>query len=532
MREDKNFVSLRERLFGFLTLIFLSVGVLSAAQHYAEGEKAMVVASTPEAAQAGLSILRLGGNAVDAAAATAFALMVTDPAMCSLGGRSQIMIHLSGGKVIGLDGTTQAPRLALKPAKAGEGYRTCPVPGSPAALEEMVVRYGSLPLKTILGPAIRLAKEGFVINKAYHEFFRKYGASFRLYPGTALHFLKEDGTFFVEGEKFCQPALARTLEAIAAEGSGAFYRGKLAEAIVQDMISHGGLIKRDDLAQYKTLPGKVLEGSYRGYQVLSRGDQCNGASTIETLHILEQFPPQEFKPGDPQWLHLLAQATYIGNADEYLPDWQQTSKALAARRMREIDKARALPVPVQPKDIQSKAETTHLSVIDEKGNMVALTQSIGPSFGSKVVNPELGFFYAYSYDMNDEPLPYQREKTSQSPTIVLKSGKPFLVLGSAGSSRIPASIVQTVVNIIDLQMALEKAISSPRLFLTDQELRLESFGLPETTLQKLKGLGYSLKLYDGLQEYFGRVHAIHIDEAGRKVYGAADPRGYGAAAGY
>lgn len=510
-------------------IIFLSINPVSYTQNFASAEKAMVVAPTPEAVEAGLSILRKGGNAIDAAAATAFALMVTDPAMCSLGGRSQILIYLNNGEVVGIDGATQSPRLTRDPAQIGRGYRTCPIPGSPAALEEMVQKYGTLSLKTVLEPAIQLARHGFIIKKDYHDLFRRSEEVLRLYPGTAKHFLKEDGSLYVEGDNFSQPALAKTLESIAEKGAGILYRGSIAQAVVHDMLIHDGLIREDDLDQYRPLPGKIVKGNYRGYEIISRGDQCDGASVIEMLHILEHFLLADFKPEDPLYLHFLTQAIYIGHADEYLPDWQQISKALAARRVREIDEKRALPIPLKKSALEG--ETNHLSVVDDKGNAVSLTQSIGPSFGSKVVHPELGFFYAYSYDMNDDPIPYQREKTSQSPTIILDQGKLFLVLGSAGSSRIPASVVQTVVNVIDHKMTIDKAVSFPRLFLTEQELRLEGVLFQKLSLKQLEKFGYKLKIYDKFNPYFGRIHAILIDNQTKKIYGAADPRDAGASGG-
>jgi len=187
-------------LFSF-AIFFASVVTISA-QQSATASKAMVVSPTPEATDAGLEILKQGGNAIDAAAATAFALMVTDPAMCSLGGRSQILIYLADGQFVGIDGATQSPYRVDVPARIGHGYRTCPIPGSPAALEEMVKKYGTLPLKRILAPAIRLAKEGFIIQKDYHQSFRKYGTQFHLYPGTVKHFLRPGRSFYSEGDKF------------------------------------------------------------------------------------------------------------------------------------------------------------------------------------------------------------------------------------------------------------------------------------------------------------------------------------------
>lgn len=522
---------LKLKILFFITIFFAFVVILSA-QQSTTATKAMVVSPTPEATEAGLEILKQGGNAIDAAAATAFALMVTDPAMCSLGGRSQILIYLADGQFVGIDGATQSPRLVDEPAFIGHGYRTCPIPGSPAALEQMVKKYGKLPLRRILAPAIRLAKEGFIIKKDYHESFRKYGMQFHRYTGTTKHFLKPDGSFYSEGDKLVQPALARTLEIIANEGAGSLYHGKLAEAIIEDMKNNQGLVTAEDLAQYKPRKGEIVRGNYRGYKIISRGDQCDGASVIEMLQILEHFNLADFQVNDPKYLHLITQAMVIGKLDEYLPDWQQTSDELADRRVREIDLEKALPVPVKPRIQQEEEHTNHLSVVDEQGNAVALTQSIGPTFGSKAVNPELGFFYAYSYDMNSDPIPYQREKTSQSPTIVLKDDKPFIVLGSAGSSRIPASIVQTIVNVIDHKMSLHKAVAFPRLFLYENELRIEAMQIPSSTLETLQLAGYKIKTYDGLNGWFGRIHGILIDDKDRKIYGAADPRDFGAAKGY
>jgi gamma-glutamyltranspeptidase/glutathione hydrolase len=507
-----------------------SGGDLSA-QQTAISTKAMVVAPTPEAVQAGLTILRKDGNAVDAAAATAFALMVTDPANCSLGGRSQILIHLNTGEIIGIDGATQSPGTVSEPAKIGHGYRTCAIPGSPAALEAMVKEYGSLPLRVILQPAIQMARDGFVVRRDYHDAFREHGQLFRLYPGTAKHFLKEDGTFYAKGETFKQPALADTLEVIADRGAGALYRGELAQAVVRDMLNHDGLIRANDLAQYRHLPGAVLQGGYRGYRIISRGGQCDGASVIEMLQILEHFNLARHGFDDPVYLHLLAQAIYIGHMDEYLPDWLQVSNELAARRAREIEKTETLPLSAKPAEPRV-GDTNHLSVIDEEGNAVSLSQSIGPAFGSKVANPELGFLYAFSYDMNEEPIPYLREKTSQCPTIVANEDKPFLILGAAGSSRIPASIVQTVVNVIDHKMDLDEAVSAPRVFIADCELRLEGHKLSESTISRLEELGYDMEVFEQLEGWFGRVHAILVDSASKRIYGAAGPRDWGDAGGF
>jgi gamma-glutamyltranspeptidase/glutathione hydrolase len=217
--------------------------------------------------------------------------------------------------------------------------------------------------------------------------------------------------------------------------------------------------------------------------------------------------------------------------DEYVPDWMQVSKAHAARRVREIDFGPALPIPVRRSD-GLDGDTHHFSVVDSAGNAVSITQSIGPSFGSKVASEALGFFYAYSYDMNDEPVPFQREKTSQSPTMVFSDGEPFIVLGSAGSARIPGSIVRTVLGVVDHGMSLEAALGARRWFIYNNELRIEADGLAEATPEALRGLGYTLNLYPRHDGFFGRVHAVVVDPQSGLLMGGSDPRDYGAAGGH
>jgi len=511
-----------------LYLVAAATGVSQAKT--AQGKEHMVSAPTVEAMEAGLSILERGGNAIDAAAATAFALMVTDPAMCSVGGRSQILLRLNNGTFVGIDGATQAPLRVDEPANLGHGYMTVPIPGSPAALEQMVREYGTLPLADVLEPAVRLATDGFTIKQDLHDHFRRYGETLRLYPGTREHFFKPDGTPYSEGEVFRQPALARTLSVIAEQGADALYRGEVAQLLVSDMERNGGLVGHEDLARYRPRDGEIVEGEYRGHRIVSRGGNCDGASVVEMLQILEHFDVGGYAIDDAEYVHLLAQVLYIGNADEYLPDWQQVSKALAARRVREIDLRTALPISVRSSGALD-GETNHLSVVDAAGNAVAITQSIGPNFGSKAASPELGFFYAYSYDMNDDPIPYQREKTSQSPTMVLQEDKPFMVVGSAGSSRIPGSIVRAIVNVVDHGMALGEALAARRWFISENELRIEVSGLAESTLGPLRDYGYTLRAYDGLDSYFASVHAVMVGRSAGALYGAADPRDFGAAGG-
>ena len=514
-----------------LVLIFVVTPVHARQERTAVGKEYMISAPTPEAVEAGRAVLEAGGNAVDAAAAAAFALLVTDPQMASVGGRSQILIRLADGRFVGIDGATQAPSRVDEPWGIGHGYGTIPIPGSPAALEQMLLDHGTMSLADVLRPAIRLAAEGFTIKQDLHEAFRLHQEDLQRYPGTRAHFFKSDGSPYSAGDLFRQPALARTLETLAREGSASLYDGPLADALVAEMEANGGLIRHDDLVQYRPRPGEIVEGVYRGHRIVARGGNCDGASVVEMLQILEHFDLAGYDISDPEYIHIIAQALYLGVTDEYVPDWMQVSRAHAARRVREIDLERALPTAVRGGGAQ-EGDTHHLSVVDAAGNAVAITQSIGPSFGSKVASPELGFFYAYSYDMNDEPVPFQREKTSQSPTMVLSADDgPFLVLGSAGSARIPGSIVRAVVNVVDRGMSLEEALAARRWFISENRLGIEAEGLEAGTLEALERLGYSLTPYPRLDGYFARVHAVMVDPTTGTLFGASDPRDFGGAGG-
>ncbi|MEE4218466.1 MAG: gamma-glutamyltransferase [Xanthomonadales bacterium] len=512
-------------------LALASVPGQAAAQRVSESQNAMVVSSTVEASEAGLRILREGGNAIDAAAATAFALMVTDPAMCSLAGRSQILIRLANGDVVGIDGATQSPGGVGEPARIKQGYGTVPVPGSPAALEEMVTKYGTFPLGRILQPAIELARDGFVVNEEYHQSFRKYGEDFGDYPGTAKHFLRSDGSFYSQGDTLKQPALASTLERMASAGSQVLYEGSAGRQILADMEEHGGFITLPDLAQYTPLAGEIVSGHYRGHEIIARGGQCDGGSVIEMLQILGTFELEDDFQDRSRYFELLAHLTHIGHQDEHVPDEEQVSQAMAARRAQDIIEGRIVPSAVQQAEEEDPGETNHLSVVDALGNVVSLTQSIGPSFGAKAAHPELGFFYAYSYDMNDDPVPHQREKTSQSPTILLREGKPVLAIGSAGSRRIPGSVVQSIVNYIDHAMSPAQAVAFPRVFYFGDDLRLETPGLDPSVPSDLKNKGFTVKEYVSLDGWFGRVQAIFIDPETGRITGVSDPRDFGAARG-
>lgn len=509
----------------------------------------MVASSTPYATAAGVEALEAGGNAVDAAAAACFALMVTDPAMTSLGGRAQMLIYLRDGGAIGMDGATEQP--AGVPPLAGKeddraGYRIVPVPGSPATLAHAVKKYGRLPLERVLGPAIRLAEEGFIVTPNIGNIWEEERERLAANPGARENYLKPDGSAYKAGERFRHPRLASLLKQIAKAGPDALYRGRVAETMARDVSGHGGYLTRDDLRAYQPQPGMLVRTTYRGYEVLTLGRHAWGNTLVEMLNILGNFSLSRGEP-TPEEVELVARV--IGQAMEDRPQMLGTlapkpgglsldvisSQEFARERAERIRQQMSRPatMPPQPEAMLLDGhDTTHLSVMDAEGNAVALTTSIGPRFGARVATPELGFLYAHSYRMRSSPEPRARDYTEMTPTIVLRNGKPFLVLGAAGSERIPGAILHVLSNVIDRGMLLEQAVAAPRVFSPDGKRVRVHDDTPAAVVEALRAHGFVLELVPrGISRHLGIAQAVLFDAASGEFAGAADPVYDGSAAG-
>lgn len=525
----------------------------------ARGRHGMVAAGTPYATTAGVEILEAGGNAVDAAAAACFALMVTDPAMTSLGGRVQMLIYLRDGGAIGLDGATEQPAgvppLAGKEAETSlanakdddrSGYRIVPVPGSPATLALAVKKHGRLPLARVMQPAIRLAEEGFIVTPNLGSIWEQEREQLAANPGARENYLKPDGSAYRAGERFRHPRLAALLKQIAKSGPPALYRGRVAETIARDVSGHGGYLTRDDLRAYEPKPGVLVRTTYRGYEVLTLGRHAWGNTLVEMVNILGNFP---LSRGEPSAEEVELVARVIGQAMEDRPQMlgtlapkpgglsldmissQEFARERAERIRRQMEQPAATPPP-QPEAMPLDGhDTTHLSVMDAEGNAVALTTSIGPRFGARVATPELGFLYAHSYRMRSSPEPRARDYTEMTPTIVLRDGKPVLVLGAAGSERIPGAILHVLSNVIDRGLPLDEAVAAPRVFSPDGK----RVRLPDDTrvavVEALKARGFRLELVPrGISRHLGIVQAVLFDAKTGEFTGAADPVYDGSAA--
>jgi gamma-glutamyltranspeptidase/glutathione hydrolase len=505
----------------------------------------MVVSGSPLATDVGVQVLESGGNAVDAAVATAFALSVVEPSMSGLGGRTQILLRTAAGAYAGIDGTTEVP--AGAPAEPAEeedlyGYATIGIPGTVAALAVAHAAHGTRPWAELIAPAIVLAEEGFDLPTRAAERIAGVADQLGEFEGSAHYFLKPDGSPYGGGERLVQLELARTLRAIAEGGADAFYQGWIADSIVADMERGGGFVRRDDLAHYEARRSLVVRGSYRGYELVGTYLPASGATTIEALQILEHFNLTD-RAGTPEWLALTAQALLLSFEDRTedlgtVVEQAHTlvSKEWAATRAEQVEDPRAAQsVAMSPGALGAAeaAHTTHLSVADGEGGLVALTQSLGPTMGSKVAAGGLGFVYAATMGYLGTLPPGTRPWSSQSPLIVLKDGEPAYVLGAAGARRIISAIVEVVSRVVDEELGLADAMALPRFHPTPAVVYMEgrrAATWSAADMAELASFGFTPEARASAP-YFARIHGIEFDELANAYIGVADPRGNGSARG-
>ena len=548
--------ALRSRLSVAAAAALLIPAAISAqsALQTSRSQDGAVASAHPLATEAGVRMLELGGNAADAAVATGFAIAVVEPTMNSIGGRNQILIRLPDGTIRGIDATTQAPA-TYDPDTAPQadyGYPVVGVPGAAAGLLRLHAELGSLPLATVMAPAIDYAENGYRLlpGEAHREAF---GADqSREFPATAAIYLKPDGTPRHPGEMLVQKDYANTLRKIAEGGYDVFYKGEIDQKIVADMAAHGGAVTLQSLADYRAEDASIVRGSYRGYEVVGMDVPTAGVVVIQALQIMETFDPKGMT--EAQWAAVKGQA--LGLAARELRGMgtdtaaaRATSKAWAARQATQVrgprraqpmdDAAGGSPapatspedlyLPVQPDD---QGHTTHLTAADGNGMFVALTQTLGPNMGSSVVTEGLGFLYAATlggYLGRVEP--GERARSSISPVIVLKDGEPVLVLGAAGGGRIPPGIVQVISRVIDDGMTLADALAAPRVYMGGSTLEVETspgIGWTPDEVAEMRALGLEVRENPGVGS-FSRVHAIQFDPATRTWIGGADPDWEGSA---
>ena len=537
------------------------------AAQVASSPNGVVVAAQPLAAEAGAHMLDAGGNAADAAVAAAFAISVVEPSMNSIGGRTQILLRLPDGSVAGIDATTQAPATydPETAPQASYGYPTVGVPGSVAGLARLLRDHGTMSLGEVMAPAVALAEDGFELLPGEAARHAAGAAQLAEFEGSRAHFLTEDGRVRPSGTVFAQPDLAATLRAIAAGGEDAFYRGEISGRIAADMEANGGAVTSESLAAYRALDARVVRGSYRGYELIGTDIPASGSVSIGILHILEHFDMASLE--DESWAALVG--TAIARAFEErtvarrhgLGDLSfMTDKEWAADIAAGIDvpgaaprldgSALALP-PGAPNPGASRpaapavadrdgsewgpthGHTTHLSAADGNGMYVALTQTIGPSLGSRVMTPGLGFLHAATlggYLGHMEP--GERARSSISPIMVLQDGEPVLVLGAAGGARIISAVVQAVLRVVDQGMSLPDALAAARVHPFDGGIEMETspgIGWAAEDVAEVASWGIGVREVER-EGAFGRIHGILVNPRTGEIVGAADPDWEGAAA--
>ncbi len=541
---------------------------LSAIRDTVVAPHAMIASNSALASGAGLAILRAGGNAIDAAVATGFALAVTHPEAGNLGGGGYMLIRLNDGRSFALDYREVAPLAATRDMfvdakgrvteRSQIGHLAPGVPGSVAGLTTALARYGTMSLEKVLAPAIRLADSGFTVDNALAESIR--GNSERIAPFAGAALFMPNGRPPAVGSLLRQPALANTLRAIASNGAAAFYTGPIADDIAAEMKRGGGIITKEDLARYAPVWRAPLTGTYRGYTLLVMPPSSSGGITVlETLNTLEQFPAPP--AGSALGYHLLAEAlrrafvdrnTKLGDpAFVQMPVTELISKAYARTRAASIDTRHATKTGAFGGAKQEGVNTTHYSVVDENGNSVATTTTLNDLYGSGVYVAAAGFFL--NDEMDDfaahpgQPnmfgliegeqnaiVPGKRMLSAMSPTIVVDpKGQLFMVIGSRGGPRIITSVTQVIVNVIDHHMSFADAMSEPRIHhqAWPDELHYEPNGLSFATVDSLRMMGHAIEAAGFSPGGFvGRV--IMVGRVDDQWEGVVDPRTSGGAAGY
>ncbi|MEA2909522.1 MAG: gamma-glutamyltranspeptidase / glutathione hydrolase [Bradyrhizobium sp.] len=537
--------------------------------HAVPAEHGMVVAQEKIGARVGADILRRGGNAVDAAVATGFALAVSYPRAGNIGGGGFMIIHSAERhEDIAVDYRETAPAAATrdmflgadgKPdiAKSRDSALSIGVPGTVAGLALALEKYGSgkFTLAELLKPAIDLARGGFVIADDMADTLPGIQRRLAHWPASARIFSRADGSSLREGDTLVQPDLAATLAAIAAQGPWGFYQGAVAEKLAAGVREAGGIMTPDDLKSYRPVIRAPVRGNYRGFDIISMPPPSSGGVVLlETLNILEGFAMSDMKQGTAPSLHVMIEAMKRAYADRarYLgdPDFVTApvatlvSKEYAAKQRASIDLDRATPWAdaLSATPPREGSNTTHFSVVDARGNAVSNTYTLNFPYGVGLVadgtgvllNNELDDFTAAPGASNafglvgfeaNLPGPGKRPLSSMSPTIVLKDGKPVLVTGSPGGSRIISTVLQVIVNVLDYHMDVAAAVAAPRLHhqWRPDEVRVEH-GFTDETLAALRAKGHQVI------EPMGQTSANSIFVTANGLLGAPDPRTRGAEA--
>ena len=557
----------------FYLFIFLQKLIFAATSNPEFGQNGMVVSTSIQASEAGIEILKKGGNAIDAAVAVGFALAVTSSSNGNIGGGGFLVASFANGLSITLDHREKAPSNAqpnmflddsgsVIPGMSLYSRASSGVPGTVDGLIRVLEDHGSgkISLREVLNPAIELAERGFFLSyfeanrlNVYKKFFERNSAASKI-------FIRSDGKPWEKGQKFIQKDLAKTLKKIARYGRDGFYSGTVAQLIVQEMKRGNGLITKEDLFNYESKYRPPILGTYKGYEIVSMGPPSSGgALLVNMLNMLENYPMDTISWNSSNYIHLLTEvqrrayadrAEHMGDPDFWnVPISMLSSKQYAKSRIKNIDLNKATPsssVSAAKKASYESPETTHYSVVDRWGNAVSVTTTINLGYGNGCVVEGAGFFLNNEMDdFSSKPgvpnafgligneanavEPGKRPLSSMTPTIVLKDSKPFIVIGSPGGSTIITTTMQTILNIVDHDMDIKEAVCASRFhsqWLPDV-IQYEPRSLIEDLKKALEKKGHKLVQRDG---YIGEANGIMISEEG--YFGGGDCRGETSAIGY
>ena len=536
-------------------------------------QNGVVASRSPIASEVGVEIMRAGGNAVDAAVATGFALAVTYPSAGNLGGGGFLLIHTAEGKLVANDHREKAPIAATHDmylddeGEVVEGLSTASplavgVPGTVDGLLAALERHGSISRQEAIAPALRLARDGFALP---HDIARQLNGRrevFAQHPATLAAFSGPDGEPLAAGDLFRQPHLAATLERISEQGREGFYEGETAELIVQEMERIGGLVTREDLAAYRSAWREPVRGTYREHEIVAMPPPSSGGVLlVQMLNMLEPFDVGASGFGSAATIHRMIEAerrayadraVHLGDPDFYdVPIGLLISKDYALERLADFDpKAASSSDDIAAGQLPPEGrETTHVSVMDAAGNAVAYTTTLNFSFGAKLVvsgagfllNNEMDDFSARPFTPNAYGLiggeanaiaPGKRMLSSMTPTIVLKEGEPWLVTGSPGGSTIITTVLQVIVNAIDHGMDLGDAVAAPRFHHQWQPNRVivERHGISPDTRALLEAMGHEQLMEIRWGRGIGDANSAMRTPDG--LGAVADPRNAGGAAGH
>lgn len=527
------------------------------------GKNGMVAAAHPLASAAGVEILKAGGNAIDAAVATGLALNMVEPNASGIGGGGFMVIRFAKtGEVVVIDYREMAPGASTKDMYSSEqsskerwtieGGKAIGIPGTVAGYFMAIENFGTMSFKQLSAPAIKLGKEGFKVSDMLAGIIKDNYAKMAKYNDPAnVPYFDEIGLPLESGSTLKNPQLAKVFEEIGEKGRDAFYKGWVADAIINSVQKASGIMTKDDLAKYVAKMRTPVKGTYRGYEIISTPPPSSGGThIIQMLNCLENYDVKAMGHNSVMFMHTFAEimkltfadrAAYMRDSDfGYVPVAGLTSKEYAKTMVNQISPTKVIDKPVagDPKKYES-GNTTSFVVVDQEGNICCVTQTINYFFGSGVMAQGAGFMlndemddFSTSPTSVSAPEPFKRPLSSMSPTIVLKDGKPFIALGTPGATRIFPSIVQTLVNVIDHGMTMDQAIEAPRFWSNGPATFAYEDRIDASKIAEVAKLGHKPVKYTSYDAYFGAVQGILFDQSTGIMYGGADSRRLGEAIGF